>query len=74
MLIEEFYLLIFNFPFDPIGYGTFSSGPCYRVETFFAEEENDFEASCRASNLWPLHVNLEVESRSPQETGDVTQM
>ena len=41
---------------------------------FFAEEENDFEASCRASNLWPLHVNLEVESRSPQETGDFTQM
>ena len=49
-------------------------GPRYRLETFFAEEENDFEASYRASNVWPLHVNLEVESRSPQETVDVTQM
>ena len=26
-------------------------GPYYRVETFFAEEENYIEASCRASNL-----------------------
>ena len=26
-------------------------GSCYRVETFFAEEENYIEASCRASNL-----------------------
>ena len=52
----------------------FWRGPCYRVETFLAEEENYIEASCRASNLWPLHVNLEVESRSPQETGDITQM
>ena len=50
------------------------TGPCYRVETFLAEEEDYIEASCRASNLWPLHVNLEVESRSPQETGDITLM
>ena len=49
-------------------------GSYYRVETFSTEEEHFIEASCLASNLWPLHVNFEVESRSPQETGDVTQM
>ena len=50
------------------------NGSVLSCRNFFAEEENYIEASCRASNLWPSHVNPEVESRSPQETGDVTQM
>ena len=50
------------------------SGLCNCVETFFAEEENHIQASCRASNLGSLHVNLEVESRSPQVTDNFTQM
>ena len=52
----------------------FSGGPWYRLETFFAEEENHTWAPRWASNLWPLHVNVEFLSRSPQETDDFTGM
>ena len=41
---------------------------------FFAEEENHTRAPRWASNLWPLHVNVEILSRSPQETNDFTGM
>ena len=49
-------------------------GSRYRLETFFAEEENHTRAPRWASNLWPLHVNVEILSRSPQETDDFTGM
>ena len=49
-------------------------GSRYRLETFFAEEENHTQAPRWASNLWPLHVNVEILSRSPQETDDFTGM
>ena len=51
-----------------------TKGPWYRLETFFAEEENHTWAPRWASNLWPLHVNVEILSRSPQETDDFTGM
>ena len=38
------------------------------VSKLFAEEENYIQASCRAFNLWPLHVNLEVESKIGSKT------
>ena len=41
---------------------------------FFAEEENHTQAPRWASNLWPLHVNVDILSRSPQETDDFTGM
>ena len=41
---------------------------------FFAEEENHTWAPRLASNLWPLHVNVEILSRSPQKTEDFTGM
>ena len=44
-----------------------SIGPWYRLETFFAEEENQTQAR-------PFHVNVEIKSRSPQETEDFTGM
>ena len=49
-----------------------SYGSRYRLETFFVEEDGNNSASRRASNLWPLHVNVEIKSRSPWETDDYT--
>ena len=48
------------------------NGSRYRLETFFVEEDGNNLASRRASNLWPLHVNVEIKSRSPWETDDYT--
>ena len=49
-------------------------GPWYRLETFFSEEENHTQAPRWASNHGPLCVNVEIKSRSPQETEDFTGM
>ena len=51
-----------------------TTGSRYRLETFFAEEESHTWVPRWASNLWPLHVNVEILSRSPQETDDFTGM
>ena len=51
-----------------------SFGSRYRLETFFSEEENHTQAPRWASNHGPLCVNVEIKSRSPQETDHFTQM
>ena len=55
-------------------YAPQKSGPWYRLETFFSEEENHTQAPRWASNHGPLCVNVEIKSRSPQETEDFTGM
>ena len=51
-----------------------NTGSRYRLETFFSEEENHTQAPRWASNHGPLCVNVEIKSRSPQETEDFTGM